>query len=942
VTEQRDLTPARGDDVAEALLEVVRDLVADIRPAHDGRSVRLDSRLDADLGLDSLAVAELLVRLEHRFAITLPEQVLAHAETPRDLLDALADGSASTSERSAAPSARLDWGDRPSGPTLAPGDAATLLDVLDWHVETHPDLVHLRLLAESGRGPVELTYAELRQRAADVAAGLRQRGTPPGTAVAVMLPTSEAYFTTFLGILLAGCIPTPIYPPARPSGLEEHLRRHVRILDNAQATALVTVPEVRPLARLLTAQVASLRQVVTPEDLVATGQQRPRARPAAGDTALLQYTSGSTGDPKGVVLSHANLLANIRAMIEAGQVVGTDVFVSWLPLYHDMGLIGSWLLSLTAGIPFVVMSPLSFLGRPVRWLQAIHEHGGTLSGGPNFGYELCLKRVDDADLAGLDLRSWRIAFNGAEPVSPDTVARFTARFAQVGLSPGAMTPVYGLAESAVALTIPPVGRGPVIDEVDRAALGRNHHAAPADPADPNPARIVACGTPLRGHEVRIVDRQGTRLVERLEGRVQFRGPSATAGYHRNPAATGRLLRDGWLETGDLGYLADGELHVTGRVKDLIIRAGRNLHPAELEEAVGRLDDVRQGCVAAFAATDEASGTERLVVVAETRVTDERERGRLREAVTEVVTDVVGSPPDEVVLAGPGAVPKTSSGKIRRAATRERYEAGELRVGHRPVWWQLARLAGTGVMRRASRSAAASREVAFGIYARALFTILAAVTAALLAVVPGADRRWRLVRRAGWVLFRAAGVPIELRGEDHLPPQGPYVVAANHASFLDPLVLTMVLPERAVFVAIGGLADNPLVRFFLRRMDTQLVGRGDRRRALEDRRALTELARSGRVVAFFPEGRRSPAPGLEPFRSGAFLVAVDADVPVVPVALRGTRRLLPVGRSLPRRSSITVTIAWPVVTDETGWSGAMELLRHTRAEILRHCGEPDLA
>jgi acyl carrier protein len=191
VTEQRDLTPARGDDVAEALLEVVRDLVADIRPAHDGRSVRLDSRLDADLGLDSLAVAELLVRLEHRFAITLPEQVLAHAETPRDLLDALADGSASTSERSAAPSARLDWGDRPSGPTLAPGDAATLLDVLDWHVETHPDLVHLRLLAESGRGPVELTYAELRQRAADVAAGLRQRGTPPGTAVAVMLPTSR-------------------------------------------------------------------------------------------------------------------------------------------------------------------------------------------------------------------------------------------------------------------------------------------------------------------------------------------------------------------------------------------------------------------------------------------------------------------------------------------------------------------------------------------------------------------------------------------------------------------------------------------------------------------------------------------------------------------------------------------------------------------------------
>jgi acyl carrier protein len=942
VSEERDRSLAHGDAaVAASLLQVVEDLVAETRPAQARLAVRLDSRLDADLGLDSLAVAELVVRVEERFATSVPEQVLATAETPRDLLAELVAGRPAPGRaRDTIP--RRDWGDRAAGGAVAPADADTLLDVLDQHVEAHPDLVHLRLLGDGGQPAAELTYADLRQRSAEVAAGLRQRGTPPGSAVAIMLPTSVDYFTTFLGVLLAGCVPTPIYPPARPSGLEEHLRRHVRILDNAQASALVTVLEARPLARLLTAQVASLRQVVTPADLATTGVRPPRARPGTADTALLQYTSGSTGDPKGVVLSHANLLANIRGMTEAGRLTADDVFVSWLPLYHDMGLIGSWLLSLTVGIPFVVMSPLSFLTRPARWLQAIHDHGGTLSGGPNFGYELCLRRIDDAELEGIDLGSWRIAFNGAEPVSPETVTRFTERFARYGLASGAMTPVYGLAETAVALTVPPIGRGPVVDEVDRTALTGDGHAVPAAPTDRNPARFVACGPPLAGHEVRIVDRHDTPLVERLEGRVQFRGPSATAGYHRDPAATGRLLVDGWLETGDLGYLAGGELHLTGRSKDLIIRAGRNLHPSELEEAVGRLEGVRQGCVAAFAATDPTTGTERLVVVAETRRTDVDGRGRLLRAVNETVTDVVGVPPDEIVLAAPGAVPKTSSGKIRRAAARERFEAGQLDRPRRAVWRQVVRLGAAGIVQRARRAVPAVRDLAFGVYTRVVFTLVGAATFLLVAVVPGADRRWRLVRAAGRLIFATSGVPLRVRGREHLPPRGPYVVAANHASFLDPLVVTMVLPERADFVAVAGLAENPVVRLFLRRMGTHPVERGDRRRALEDRRGLTERVRSGRVVAFFPEGRRSPAAGLEAFRSGAFLVAADAGVPVLPVALHGTRRILPVGRALPRWSPITVTIEPPVATQRRGWSGAMQLQHETRAAILRHCGEPDLA
>jgi acyl carrier protein len=944
VRDEREQGPSATDEGRVAtLLEVIRSLVAEVRPAAAG-SVRLGSRLEADLGLDSLAVAELLVRVEERFACTLPEEVLVRVETPSDLLRELSEAQGRPTSV-AVGTAPIDRGDRSAADRGAPDDVGTLVGLLEWHAEHHPDRTHLRVLGGHEQGDLELTYGQLLEGALRTAAGLRQRQVAPGSAVAVMLPTSREYFTTFFGVLLAGCIPAPIYPPGRPSGLEDHLRRHVRVLDNAGASALVTVPEARPLARLLTPHVPTLRELVTPADLEAAGGHPPRVTPAARDTALLQYTSGSTGDPKGVVLSHANLLANIRAMREAGELSPEDVFVSWLPLYHDMGLIGSWLLSLATGIPFVVLSPLRFLTRPVSWFQAIHEHGGTVSGGPNFGYELCLRRIDDDELEGIDLRSWRLAFNGAEPVSPHTVTRFIDRFSAVGFRPGAMTPVYGLAESSVALTVPPIGRGPVIDRVAREPLRRTGRAIPVGDEDGGPAgvaRFVSCGAPMRGHELRIVGRDGTALGERSEGRVQFRGPSATSGYHRNPAATDRLFDDGWLETGDLGYLASGELHLTGRLKDLIVRAGRNLHPSELEEAVGAIDGVRRGCVAVFPTTDPRTGTEQLVVLAETRRSDAEARAELHRAINHAVSEVAGTAPDDIVLAGPGAVPKTSSGKVRRAAARERYESGQIDGAHRPVWWQVVRLAVAGLWPRARRVVPSVLATVYGIYALGLFALIAGVVFPAVVLTPGVGRRWRLVRGAGRLLFYLAGVPMIVRGTDHLPATGPYVLAANHASFLDPLVLASVLSEPPVWVAVGGLAGNPLVRLFLHRLDAHLVGRGDRVRAAEDRRVLTDLVRSGRCVAFFPEGRRSPAPGLEPFRLGAFLVAADAGVRVVPVALRGTRRLLPVGQRLPRWTRITVTVEPAVRTEQTGWAGAMELHLATRAAILRHCGEPDLA
>ena len=314
-----------------------------------------------------------------------------------------------------------------------------------------------------------------------------------------------------------------------------------------------------------------------------------------------------------------------------------------------------------------------------RWLQAIHAHRATISAAPNFAFDLCARRLTDEEVGGLDLSSWRLALNGSEPVSPATIDRFTRRFGPQGFRASAMCPVYGLAEASVALTIPPPG-GPRVDTIARTAFQEAGRALAASPDDRAPLSFVSCGPPLPRHEVRIVDRDGRPLGERVEGRIEFRGPSVTEGYWRNPAVTRAARHDGWMDSGDLGYWADGELYVTGRQKDLIIKAGRNLYPQEVEDIVGAVPGIRKGCVAAFGVHDPSVGTERLVVVAETRTRPGPEREQLRAAVLDRVVAALGIPADVVVIADPHAVLKTSSGKVRRSATRAALPGGRASAG----------------------------------------------------------------------------------------------------------------------------------------------------------------------------------------------------------------------------------------------------------------------
>ncbi|MGA7982531.1 MAG: AMP-binding protein [Chromatiaceae bacterium] len=920
-------------DNALVLLGVLSELARESRVPMPADGLSLDTRLDADLGLDSLARSELLSRVEKTFGISLPEEALLVA-TPRDLLALLESGA--TADSVPQPTHEL-----PTAATTGhPETALTLLDALDWHLARHPHRVHI-LYYRGDDEPQPISYAGLRDGAARVAGRLRREGLRAGGTVAVMLPTSPDYFYSFFGILMAGGVPVPIYPPARPQQIEDHLRRHARILDNAGAAFLITAPEARTAGRLMRVQVPSLRGVLTLDDLDSERPLAAAEHRSTDDIAFLQYTSGSTGDPKGVILSHSDLLANIRAMGAATEIRPDDVFVSWLPLYHDMGLIGAWLGSLYYGLPLVSMSPLAFLARPLRWLQAIHRHRGTLSAAPNFAYELCLTRIADANLAELDLSSWRWAFNGAEPVSPITLRRFAERFERCGLRREALAPVYGLAEAGVGLAFPPPQRGYRIDCIDRARFTRSGHALPVPCSDADAMEVVACGRPLPGYRVRVVDAQGGELPERREGVLQFEGPSATRGYYRNPEATARLIRYGWRDTGDRAYLVGGEIHVTGRVKDLIIRGGRNIYPYELEQAVGEIAGIRKGCVTAFAATDERTGSERLVVVAETKAREPDRRAVLEQTVRERASEVVGMPPDEVVLAPPRSVLKTSSGKLRRGATRDRYLSGRLSARPPAPLWQLVRVGGAGVLTILSRWAKGAPGILYAAYAWTLCLLIAPIVWVGVMAAPAKSWRWALVRVGVRWLRRLAVIRLHLKGAENVPPRGQsFVLTANHQSYLDALALIEAVPRSIGFVAKSELAVNPITRLFLARLGTLFVERFDLQRSVADSAGFVAALHGGRSLAFFPEGTFRDEPGLLPFRMGAFATAGDAGVPVLPVAIRGTRQLMPGNSFLLRPGRLTVVIGAPISPQGMEWQEAVHLRDAARAFILEHSGEPD--
>jgi 1-acyl-sn-glycerol-3-phosphate acyltransferase len=936
--------PPPGHPGEAHVLAVVRALAREVGGDRAASAVSPEASLEREIGLGSLERVELLTRLESETGRELGDQYLTYdsaREIARALLDAplRRDVTVPISAATPAPAAvRID-------------DATTLVDALQRRAAAEPTRVHV-LLHEADEIR-QVTYGELWDGAARIAEGLARHAVESREPVAIMLPTGLDYLQTFMGVLAAGGIAVPLYPPARPDRMEEYLQRQARILANAGVRLLVSMEEAVPVARLMRRTAPALAHILTAAGLrsSATTLLSPNASPRSGadDPALIQYTSGSTGDPKGVLLTHANLLANIRAIARAIDMHPTDAAVSWLPLYHDMGLIGTWLNAMVHAIPLTLMSPVAFLTRPERWLWAIHSQRATLSAAPNFAYELCVRKIRDADIEGLDLSSWRAAFNGSEQVSVATIERFVKRFERYGFRPEALVPVYGLAEASVSLCVPPLGRAALVDVVARAPFEREGRALPAPATDTGALRFVSVGRALPGHEVRVVDAQGGDATDRTLGRVVFRGPSCMAGYYHNPEATRRaLLSGGWIDSGDLAYRSGSELFVTGRVKDLIKKGGRNLVPQEIEEVVGAVDGIRKGCVAAFGVADEGTGTERIVVLAESHVTEQRVRDRLERDAVAAVAAQTGVPPDVVRVVAPGVVPKTPSGKIRRSAAREAYVAGEI-SGRRgpPLRLRLGLLAGRALdaTTRAARILGRALQVSYLVIVWSVsIVLLGPVILVLLYLLPAG----RPVRTMSRLLAKAAlamsGCRLTVEGADALRRRapGPLVLVTNHTSYADVVVLLAALPVDFVFVAMREIAHWRVVGTMARRGLHPTVDRWHVEQSVADTATITARLRAGEALVFFAEGGFSGMRGLKPFRLGAFHVAMAAGAPIVPVALRGTRELLPADTHIPRPRRVHVWIGAPIHGEGAGWRAAVALRARATEAVAAHCGEPVVA
>jgi 1-acyl-sn-glycerol-3-phosphate acyltransferase len=925
-------TAAGPAAVQERVLEIVRALAAEVGGGRAARAAGADASLERDLGLGSLERVELLLRLEAAFGRPLGDRAL-QIDTPAGLARALADDAPESPASATAVSDRL-------AAAIALPAPPTVHHALWARAQAEPARPHVYLREDDGTEDV-VTYGRLLSDAAAVAGGLRAQGIRQGDTVSLMLPTGLDFLRSFQGILIAGAVPVPIYPPVRLDRLEEYARRQSAILANAQVRALITIDRARGVAALLRPAVPTLTRVTTAADLAGLGASWTEPQGSGSDPAFIQYTSGSTGQPKGVLLTHDNLLANIRAITAGLRADPADVGVSWLPLYHDMGLIGSWLFCLQNGIPLDLQSPLAFLSRPERWLWAIHRRRATLSPAPNFAYELCARRISDKAIEGLDLSSWRVALNGAEPVSPDTMERFVRRFARYGFRREAMMPVYGLAENSVALAMPPPGRAPRVTRIGREAFERDGRAVPAESEDGTLA-FASVGLPLPEHDVRIVDEQGGDLADGTVGRLIFRGPSMMAGYYRQPEATAALtLEGGWLDSGDLAFRLDGELHIAGRSKDIIIKGGRNYIPQEIEEITASVEGVRKGGVVALGVNHPTLGTESLVVVAETRARDAETRDRISAAVTERVGAALGVPPDQVALVPPGAIPKTSSGKIRRAATRDLYLDGALGRPARAHPLMRARLVASAALARARRRFAALPRVLYTVY---LAAVAAPVLLSLWSVAvlwPGRRAALACGRLGARILLGLGGVRVTCAGLENLRSPGPFVLASNHASYVDVPVLLASLPATFLFVAKKEVMGWPLVGRFARKVGHLTVDRFDVQQGVADAVTVAQALATGENVLFFPEATFTHAAGMRPFRLGAFKAAAEAGVPVLPIALYGTRRILRARDWRPRPGRVHLSIGPPLRAEGEGWRAVVSLRDRVADEIAARCGEPRL-
>lgn len=548
----------------------------------------------------------------------------------------------------------------------------TLTDAIVELAQRFPDYECLIVLDRDAQEQ-RTSLGQFWQRAKSAQALFEAKGLAPGDHALLILPTGGDLIATYFGVMLAGGIPALAASPSnRISQHGDYVRFVGRVLGNAGARFVLAGDEVAAVLEAAPTGAfggASLLRASEIRDLPAS--EFPATVPASGDAiATIQYSSGTTGEPKGVMLSHRAMLNYMRLLRDGVGLRSDDVNVNWAPLYHDMGLFGAFLLPLLCGCPTVLIPTMDFLRNPALWLWALHGYGGAVSWAPNFAYSLCAKRIEDEDIEGLDLSSWRIAFNASEPVLAHTVKAFAERFAPYGYRPEAMTAAWGLAETVMVGTAHPVDQAPLVDHVDR---GRLATEGVAEPTAGEGVSLVATGRALPGVELQIRDVEtGALLPDRHVGEIWLRSNCLFEGYQNDPELTARIFVDGWIDSGDRGYLVGEDLFFVSRGKDLIVIGGEKYAPHDVETSINRVPGVREGCAVAFGVTNVETGTEEVGAVVETRLTDEEALRELKRAVRREVTRTIGIGIRHLHLVAPGGISKTTSGKLARGATKDRY------------------------------------------------------------------------------------------------------------------------------------------------------------------------------------------------------------------------------------------------------------------------------
>jgi fatty-acyl-CoA synthase len=532
----------------------------------------------------------------------------------------------------------------------------------------------------AGNGTAQLGMAEtgelsslsdLLGESRKMASALAERGVTPGSFVGLILQNDAWFMRSMLAVQYAGATPVPLALPFAFGGMEEYGRHLQRIASDCEMRHVLVGPQLKRVRTRLDGLLDGT-ELVAVEDLSLDGPEL-RIPMDPESLALLQYTSGSTAAPKGVRLTHSNVLAGLHAIRVASELGPTDVLGAWLPMFHDMGLF-SVLSAITAGGTVWMWSPGGFIRRPAQWLTEFADHGCTLVAAPNFFFDHLVQAAGDLPEGGVDLSPWRLAYNGAEPVNARTVEQFQETFGRYGLRAETMYPVYGMAEATLAVTFPRCGERPTTLTVDREELGINHTVVPVPADAPEGRRTVAVGRPVPEMRVRIVAADETVQAENGVGEIHIAGPSVTTGYHKRPRSESHT-DDGWLATGDLGFLRDGQLYVVGRIKDVVIVHGTNYYAEDAEALVRDVPGVYRKRCAAVPAT-AANGAEQMALVAESSIDDPAEREALIRDLRARLSTGLGLPV-EVHLVAPLALPQTSSGKIRRRQVRDRLATGVL-------------------------------------------------------------------------------------------------------------------------------------------------------------------------------------------------------------------------------------------------------------------------